>query len=112
MIISLANSIPLHRSARLWMAFRSRPRIPECASLTPAPKKLIAARALALLPVPAVLGSGAQRHPLWRYSDLRVPTGLVRAAEFVRTHGESQDLADDAGLDAFYVFRALSERRA
>jgi hypothetical protein len=36
----------------------------------------------------------------------------VRAAEFVRTHGESQDLADDAGLDAFYVFRALSERRA
>jgi hypothetical protein len=73
---------------------------------------LIAACALALLPVPAVLGSGAQRHFLWRYSDLRVPTGLVRAAEFVRTHGEPQDLAQDAELDAFYAFRALSERRA
>jgi hypothetical protein len=73
---------------------------------------LIAACALALLPVPAALGSGAQRHFLWGYSDLRVPTGLVRTAEFVRAHGEPQDLAQDAEFDTYYVFRALSERRA
>jgi len=69
--------------------------------------------AILLLAVPAFFGSGVQR--MWsmrEFSDLRVPTGLVRAAEYIRDHGGPHDVFQDSQLDFTYTVAALSERRA
>jgi hypothetical protein len=69
--------------------------------------------AILLMAVPAFLGSGVQR--MWsmhEFSDLRVPIGLVRAAEYMRDHGSTQDVFQDSQLDWTYTVAALSERRA
>ena len=68
--------------------------------------------AILFLAVPAFLGSGVQR--IWAmgmFSPVRVPIGLVRAAEYVRDHSDGQDLVQDSQFDRTYVFAALSERR-
>ena len=68
--------------------------------------------AILFLAVPAFLGSGVQR--IWAmgmFSPVRVPIGLVRAAEYVRDHSDSQDLVQDSQFDRTYAVAALSERR-
>jgi hypothetical protein len=69
--------------------------------------------AVLLMAVPAFFGSGVQR--MWsmhEFSDLRVPIGLVRAAEYMRDHGGAQDVFQDSQFDFTYAVAALSERRA
>lgn len=64
------------------------------------------------LAVPAFLGAGVQR--LWAmrmFSPVRVPLGLVRMAEYMRDHGDAQDLFQDSQFDRTCVLAALSERR-
>jgi len=64
-----------------------------------------------LLAVPAFLGAGVQR--LWAmrlFSPFQVPNGLVRAAEYMRDHGDSRDVFQDSQLDRTCVVAALSER--
>ena len=78
----------------------------------PARLGLVAGVLVSLLAVPWVLGSGVQR--LWAmrlFSPVRVPVGLVRAAEYIREHGGAQDVFQDSQFDRTYVVAALSERR-
>jgi hypothetical protein len=63
--------------------------------------------------VPAFFGSGVQR--MWamrKFSPVRVPIGLYRAAEYMRDHGGARDVFQDSQLDRTYTVAALSERRA
>ena len=63
------------------------------------------------LAVPALLGPGVQRIPAMRmFSPVRVPIGLVRAAEYIRDHGDRQDLIQDSQFDRTYTVAALAER--
>ena len=67
--------------------------------------------AVLLLAVPALAGSGVQR--LWAmrmFSPVRVPNGLVRAAEYMRDHGDSHDLFQDSQFDRTCAVAALAER--
>jgi hypothetical protein len=67
----------------------------------------------ALMVVPAVFGSGVQL--MWampRISPVILPAAMVRVAEFIRTHGSSEDLFQDSQFDRTYVIGALSERRS
>ena len=69
--------------------------------------------AILLLPVPAHFGSGVQG--MWsmrKFSPVRVPIGLVRAAEYMRNHGNAQDRFQDSQFDRTYVVAAMSDRRA
>jgi hypothetical protein len=66
-----------------------------------------------LLAVPAFFGAGIQR--IWampRLSPVRIPIGLVRAAEYMRDHGSAQDVFQDSQFDRTYTVAALSECRA
>jgi hypothetical protein len=68
--------------------------------------------AVVLLAVPASLGPGVQR--MWampRISPVRLPAGLVRAADYLRTHGSREDVFQDSQFDRAYAIAALSERR-
>lgn len=65
-----------------------------------------------LLTVPASFGPGVQL--MWvmrKISPARVPTALVEVAEYIRTHGEKDDVFQDAEFDRYYAIAALSERR-
>lgn len=70
--------------------------------------------AVVLMAVPAWLGSGV--HRMWAMRSisppLHVPTGLVRAAEFIRDHAEVHDLIQDSQLDRLSLVTALSDRQA
>jgi hypothetical protein len=69
--------------------------------------------AILLMAVPAFFGSGVQR--MWamrKFSPVRVPIGLYRAAEYMRDHGGARDIFQDSELDRTYTVAALSERRA
>jgi hypothetical protein len=64
------------------------------------------------LAIPAWLGAGVQR--LWAmrmYSPVRVPIGLVRAAEYIRDHSDSPDIFQDSQFDWTCVVAAMAERR-
>jgi hypothetical protein len=64
------------------------------------------------LAVPAWFGPGVQR--MWampKISPYRVPTGLVRVAEYIREHGGTEDVFQDSQFDRTYAIAALSERR-
>ena len=75
------------------------------------PALLVAA--VLLLPVPAFLGAGVQRIAAMRmFSPVRVPLGLVRAADYIRDHGDGQELVQDSQFDRTYALAALAERRA
>ena len=68
--------------------------------------------ALLLMAVPAFFGSGVQR--MWAMpaiSPVRLPIGLVRAAEYIHDHGSTEDVFQDSELDRTYTVAALSERR-
>ncbi len=68
--------------------------------------------AVLLLAVPAFLGAGVQRIAAMRmFSPVRVPLGLVRAAAYIRDHGDGQDLVQDSQFDRTYALAALAERR-
>jgi hypothetical protein len=69
--------------------------------------------AVLLLAVPAHFGTGV--HRIWamrRFAPVRVPIGLVRAAEYLRDHGGARDVFQDSQFDRVYTVAALSERRA
>jgi hypothetical protein len=69
--------------------------------------------AVVLMAVPAFFGSGVQH--MWamrNFSSVRVPIGLVGAAEYMRDHGDARDIFQDAQFDRTYTVAALSERRA
>jgi len=69
--------------------------------------------AVLLMAVPAFFGSGVQR--MWamrKFSSVRVPIGLYRAAEYMRDHGNAGDVFQDSQFDRTYTVAALSERRA
>jgi hypothetical protein len=67
--------------------------------------------AVLLLALPALLGSGVQRMWAMRmFSPVRVPIGLVRAAEYMRDHGDSHDLFQDSQFDRTCAVAALAER--
>jgi hypothetical protein len=67
--------------------------------------------AVLLLAVPAFLGAGVQRVAAMRmFSPVRVPIGLVRAAEYIRDHGDSQDVIQDSQFDRTCAVAALAER--
>jgi hypothetical protein len=64
-----------------------------------------------LLAVPAFLGSGVQQlAAMHLFSPVRVPSGLVRAAEYMRDHGDSRDVFQDSQFDRTCAVAALSER--
>jgi hypothetical protein len=73
-----------------------------------------AALALALLlAVPARLGAGVQQ--MWampQMSPVRVPSFVVRVADYMRTNAAPDDVFQDSQFDRIYVLAALSERRA
>lgn len=65
-----------------------------------------------LLVFPGSFGRGVQLMPVMRnISPARLPTDLVKVAEFIRTHGDSGDVIQDAEFDRYYAIAALSERR-
>jgi hypothetical protein len=69
--------------------------------------------AVLLMAVPAFFGSGVQG--MWamrKFSPVRVPIGLVQAAEYMRDHGDTRDIFQDSQFDRTYTVAALSERRA
>ena len=67
--------------------------------------------AVLLLAVPAVAGAGVQRMWAMRmFSPVRVPVGLVRAAEYIRDHADSHDVFQDSQFDRTCAVAALAER--
>jgi hypothetical protein len=67
--------------------------------------------AVLLLAVPGFLGAGVQG--LWAmrmFSPVQVPIGLVRAAEYMRAHGDTQDVFQDSQFDRTCTVAALAER--
>ncbi|HVZ88489.1 MAG TPA: hypothetical protein VHG72_16070 [Polyangia bacterium] len=67
--------------------------------------------AVALLIVPGILGSGVQRQwAMPMFSPVRVPIGLVRAAAYMRDHGDSGDVFQDSQFDRTCAVAALAER--
>jgi hypothetical protein len=65
-----------------------------------------------LLSVPAFFGPGVQL--MWampRISPVRLPVALVRVAEYIRAHGNPEDVFQDSQYDRNYAIAALSERR-
>jgi hypothetical protein len=68
--------------------------------------------AAVLLIVPAFFGKGVQL--MWampKLSPVRLPASLVRVAEYLRSHGEKDDVFQDSQFDRTYTIAALSERR-
>jgi hypothetical protein len=68
--------------------------------------------AVALLSVPAFFGPGVQL--MWampRISPVRLPAALVRVAEYIRSHGGTEDVFQDSQFDRNYAIAALSERK-
>jgi hypothetical protein len=66
-----------------------------------------------LMAVPASFGAGVQR--MWampRISPVRLPSSMVRVAEYIRAHGGPEDVYQDSQFDRTYVIGALAERRA
>jgi hypothetical protein len=67
--------------------------------------------AVSLLAVPALAGAGVQRMWAMRmFAPVRVPLGLVHAAEYIRDHGDSHDLFQDSQFDRTCAVAALAER--
>jgi hypothetical protein len=65
-----------------------------------------------LLVVPLSFGKGVQL--MWampKISPVRVSRSLIRVAEYLRTHGDLQDLFQDSQFDRYYAIAALSERK-
>lgn len=76
-------------------------------------RPVIVGLAALLLALPARLGSGVQT--MWampQMSPVRVPRSVVEVAEYMRDHGDPEDVFQDSQFDRIYTLSALSERRA
>jgi hypothetical protein len=74
-------------------------------------RPLLIGLAVVLLVIPGVLGAGVQHMWAMRmFSPVRVPIGLVRAAEYVRDHAGSRDVLQDSQFDRTCAVAALAER--
>ena len=72
----------------------------------------IVALTIAAMAVPAFLGAGVHRNwAMQMFSAVPVPMGLIRAATFIREHGDARDVFQDSGFDRLYAVAALAERR-
>jgi hypothetical protein len=61
--------------------------------------------------LPGILGAGVQRQwAMPMFSPVRVPIGLVRAAAYMRDHGDSRDVFQDSQFDRTCAVAALAER--
>jgi hypothetical protein len=72
----------------------------------------LVALAVLLMVVPASFGPGVQL--MWampKVSPVRIPAPVVRVAEYLRSHGEMEDIFQDSQFDRMYVIGALAERR-
>jgi hypothetical protein len=70
------------------------------------------ALAVLLMAVPAFFGPGVQL--MWampKISPLRLPSAVLRVAEYIRDHGRPEDVFQDSQFDRIYAIAALSERR-
>jgi len=66
-----------------------------------------------LLAFPAAKAAGLQRiSTMPSASDVLVPTALLQAADYLRTHGDRRDVFQDSSFDMNYLVSALSGRRA
>jgi len=63
---------------------------------------------------PLYLGRHIQLGPSWgkTHTDHAVPTGLVKACDFIRTHSEKNDIVQDSQNDRKAIVTALSERQS
>ncbi len=96
-----------------WVGGAAGLSLLESRRLGPIARPAILCLAVLLMAVPAYFGSGVQR--MWamgRFSPVRVPIGLYRAAEYMRDHGVARDVFQDSQFDRTYTVAALSERRA
>jgi len=76
-------------------------------------RPIVIGLAALLLAVPARFGSGVQT--MWampQMSPVRIPRSVVEVAQYMRDHGNSQDVFQDSQFDRIYTLAALSERRA
>jgi hypothetical protein len=95
-----------------WVGGAAGLLLVESTRLVRVARPALIALAVLCLAIPAGLGAGVQR--LWAmrmYSPVRVPIGLVRAAEYIRDHGDGQDVFQDSQFDWTCVVSALAERR-
>jgi hypothetical protein len=75
-------------------------------------KPVILGLAVILMVVPAVKGHGIQNiRTMPTVSNVPNSNDLLRATEFMRTHGHAQDLFQDSSFDANYLLAAFSDRR-
>ena len=84
----------------------------ESRRLVGAARPVVIGLATLLLAFPARLGSGVQG--MWampQMSPVRVSTSVVEVAEYMRDHGDSEDVFQDSQFDRIYTLAALSERR-
>jgi hypothetical protein len=96
-----------------WIGGATALSLLESRRLSRIARPAIIGLAILLLAVPTFLGSGVQRNWAMRlFSPVRVPVGLVRAAEYMRGHGGPRDVFQDSQFDRTYTVAALSERRA
>jgi hypothetical protein len=65
-----------------------------------------------LMTVPARFGAGVQQ--MWvmpQMSPVRLPSSLIRVADYMREHGDPEDVFQASQFDRIYALAALSERR-
>ena len=95
-----------------WVGGAAGLALLESRRLGRAARPALVGLAVVLLAIPAVSGAGVQRMGAMPFfSPVRVPLGLVRAAEYMRDHGDPGDLFQDSELDRTEAVAAISERR-
>jgi hypothetical protein len=75
-------------------------------------RALLIGLSVVLLAVPATFGRGVQQ--MWampRNSPVRLPADLIRVADYIRSHGSSDEVFQHSQFDWVYAIAALSERR-
>lgn len=85
--------------------------VSEAPRLARAARPLLIGLSTLLLAVPARFGPGVQN--MWampQMSPVRLPISVVEVAEYIRCHGDSEDLFQDSQFDRFSELAALSER--
>ena len=75
-------------------------------------KPVLCSLAVVLMVVPALKGGGIQRIPMMpEASYLSCSTGLLKVAEYMRTHGKPKELFQDSSFDFNYLVAALADRQ-
>jgi len=96
-----------------WVGGAAGVMVAESPRLRDRARHALIGLAVVLMVVPAVFGPGVQL--LWampRVSPVRLPSALVRVAEYMRGHGGAGDVFQDSQFDRTYAIAALSERQA